>query len=160
MLSASESRVPFADLPPSIVERFDRIWHEEQRSLAEESTDGSYEVVAGQSAQHPGRAASGGHHCGRVGAQRSDAGLNGASNRRHRGRSGTACSAVTVAGGSWHPWYVDGSLVACEDPTMTRLLHPRYWGNHLLVVVRSPRSASGVWQYDAWQARRAAEAGT
>ena len=47
VLSASESRVPFADLTPSIVERFDRIWHEEQRSLAEESTDGSYEVVAG-----------------------------------------------------------------------------------------------------------------
>lgn len=47
VLSASESRVPFADLPPSIVERFDRIWHEEQRSLAEESTEGSYEVVAG-----------------------------------------------------------------------------------------------------------------
>jgi pimeloyl-ACP methyl ester carboxylesterase len=47
VLSASDSRVPFADLPPSIVERFDRIWHEEQQALAEESTDGSYEVVAG-----------------------------------------------------------------------------------------------------------------
>jgi len=42
-----QARVPFAALPPGIVERFDRIWHEEQRSLAEESTEGSYEVVAG-----------------------------------------------------------------------------------------------------------------
>jgi hypothetical protein len=47
VLSASDSRVPFADLPPSIVERFDRIWHEEQQTLVGESTDGSYEVVAG-----------------------------------------------------------------------------------------------------------------
>jgi pimeloyl-ACP methyl ester carboxylesterase len=46
VLSASDSRIPFADLPARIVERFDRIWHEEQRSLVKESTEGSYEVVA------------------------------------------------------------------------------------------------------------------
>ena len=46
VLSASDSRIPFADLPATIAERFDRIWHEEQRSLAKESTEGSYEVVA------------------------------------------------------------------------------------------------------------------
>jgi pimeloyl-ACP methyl ester carboxylesterase len=47
VLSASESRAPFNDLPRRIIERWDRIWHEEQRSLAAESSDGTYEVVAG-----------------------------------------------------------------------------------------------------------------
>ena len=130
-----------------------------QRSLAEESTDGSYEVVAGSRHNIQVEQPQAVIDCGRVGAQRSDAGLNGASNRRHRGRSGTACSAVTVAGGSWHPWYVDGSLLACEDPTMTRLLHPRYWGYHLVVVVALVAAGLlGLWQYHGWQERRAAEA--
>jgi cytochrome oxidase assembly protein ShyY1 len=41
-------------------------------------------------------------------------------------------------------------------PTM---LAPRYWGVHLLAVVLTAVAVGlGVWQYDAWQARRAAEA--
>jgi surfeit locus 1 family protein len=64
-----------------------------------------------------------------------------------------------VAGGSWRPWYVDGSLVACEDPTMRRLLHPRYWGYHLVVVVALVAAGLlGLWQYHGWQERRTAEA--
>ncbi len=45
VLSASESRGPFSDLPPRIIERFDRVWHAEQQSLVRESTNGSLEVV-------------------------------------------------------------------------------------------------------------------
>ena len=43
-----------------------------------------------------------------------------------------------------------------DVPTM---LAPRYWGVHLLAVVLTAAAVGlGVWQYDAWQARRAAEA--
>jgi pimeloyl-ACP methyl ester carboxylesterase len=45
VLSASDSDVPFSDLPPRIVERFHSIWVEEQRALAEESTNGTFLVV-------------------------------------------------------------------------------------------------------------------
>ncbi|WP_344149192.1 SURF1 family protein [Nocardioides koreensis] len=39
------------------------------------------------------------------------------------------------------------------------MLAPRYWGVHLLAVVLTAAAVGlGVWQYDAWQARRAAEA--
>jgi cytochrome oxidase assembly protein ShyY1 len=39
------------------------------------------------------------------------------------------------------------------------LLAPRYWGLHLLALVLTATAVGlGVWQYDAWQARRAAEA--
>jgi len=39
------------------------------------------------------------------------------------------------------------------------LLAPRYWGMHLLALVLTAAAVGlGVWQYDAWQARRAAEA--
>lgn len=40
-----------------------------------------------------------------------------------------------------------------------RLLHPRWWGVHLLAVVLVAAAAwLGSWQYDAWQTRRVAEA--
>lgn len=40
-----------------------------------------------------------------------------------------------------------------------RLLHPRWWGVHLLAVVLVAAAGwLGSWQYDAWQTRRAAEA--
>ena len=43
-----------------------------------------------------------------------------------------------------------------DVPTM---LAPRYWGVHLLAVALTAAAVGlGVWQYDAWQARRAAEA--
>lgn len=39
------------------------------------------------------------------------------------------------------------------------LLAPRYWGLHLLALVLTAAAVGlGVWQYDAWQARRVAEA--
>jgi cytochrome oxidase assembly protein ShyY1 len=39
------------------------------------------------------------------------------------------------------------------------LLAPRYWGAHLLALVLTAAAVGlGVWQYDAWQERRAAEA--
>jgi cytochrome oxidase assembly protein ShyY1 len=39
------------------------------------------------------------------------------------------------------------------------LLAPRYWGAHLLALVLTAAAVGlGVWQLDAWQARRAAEA--
>ncbi len=42
---------------------------------------------------------------------------------------------------------------------MPRLLAPRYWGAHLLAVVLVAIAVGlGVWQYDAWQAHRTAEA--
>ncbi|MEO5651490.1 MAG: SURF1 family protein [Marmoricola sp.] len=42
---------------------------------------------------------------------------------------------------------------------MPLLLAPRYWGAHLLMVLAVVAAvALGVWQYDAWGARRAAEA--
>ena len=42
---------------------------------------------------------------------------------------------------------------------MPALLAPRYWGLHLLALVLTLAAVGlGVWQYDAWQARRAAEA--
>lgn len=42
---------------------------------------------------------------------------------------------------------------------MPTLLAPRYWGMHLLALVLTAAAVGlGVWQYDAWQARRAAEA--
>ncbi|MFC4785866.1 SURF1 family protein [Nocardioides sp. MAHUQ-72] len=42
---------------------------------------------------------------------------------------------------------------------MPTLLAPRYWGAHLLALVLTAAAVGlGVWQYDAWQARRAAEA--
>ncbi len=45
VLSASRSRGPFSDLPPRIIERFDRVWHDEQQSLVQESANGTLEVV-------------------------------------------------------------------------------------------------------------------
>ena len=42
---------------------------------------------------------------------------------------------------------------------MRPLLSPRFWGVHLLALVCVVAAgALGLWQYDAWQARRAAEA--
>ena len=42
---------------------------------------------------------------------------------------------------------------------MTRLLHPRYWGYHLVVVVALVAAGLlGLWQYHGWQERRTAEA--
>ena len=42
---------------------------------------------------------------------------------------------------------------------MPALLAPRYWANHLLLVVLLVAAAwLGLWQYDGWQARRDAEA--
>ena len=42
---------------------------------------------------------------------------------------------------------------------MPALLAPRYWGMHLLALVLTAAAIGlGVWQYDAWQSRRAAEA--
>ncbi len=42
---------------------------------------------------------------------------------------------------------------------MPTLLHPRYWGAHLLMLVAVAAAvALGFWQLDAWQAGRAAEA--
>ncbi len=42
---------------------------------------------------------------------------------------------------------------------MPRPLQPRYWGFHLLALVLAGVAvALGVWQYDAWQTRRGAEA--
>ena len=39
------------------------------------------------------------------------------------------------------------------------MLAPRYWGVHLLALVLTAAAVGlGVWQYDAWQSRRAAEA--
>ena len=41
---------------------------------------------------------------------------------------------------------------------MTRLLHPRYWGYHLVVVVALVAAGLlGPWQYHGWQERRTAE---
>jgi pimeloyl-ACP methyl ester carboxylesterase len=45
VLSASDSDVPFSDLPPTIVKRFHAIWLEEQHALAEESTNSTLLVV-------------------------------------------------------------------------------------------------------------------
>lgn len=45
VLSASDSDVPFSDLPPRIVKQFHTIWLEEQRALAEESTNSTFLVV-------------------------------------------------------------------------------------------------------------------
>jgi pimeloyl-ACP methyl ester carboxylesterase len=45
VLGASERDIPFQDLPPRIVRKFDRIWLEEQQRLAEESDHGSFEIV-------------------------------------------------------------------------------------------------------------------
>jgi len=45
VLSASDSDVPFNDLPPRIVKQFHTIWLEEQRALAEESTNSTFLVV-------------------------------------------------------------------------------------------------------------------
>ena len=42
---------------------------------------------------------------------------------------------------------------------MPRLLSPRYWGAHVLALVLvGTAGLLGWWQYDAWQARRSAEA--
>ena len=42
---------------------------------------------------------------------------------------------------------------------MSRLLHPRYWGYHLVVVVALVAAGLlGLWQYHGWQERRTAEA--
>ncbi len=42
---------------------------------------------------------------------------------------------------------------------MPALLAPRYWANHLLLVVLLVAAGwLGLWQYDGWQARREAEA--
>ena len=42
---------------------------------------------------------------------------------------------------------------------MTRLLHPRYWGYHLVVAVALVAAGLlGLWQYHGWQERRDAEA--
>ena len=42
---------------------------------------------------------------------------------------------------------------------MPTLLAPRYWAMHLLALVLIAAAVGlGVWQYDAWQSRRAAEA--
>ncbi len=42
---------------------------------------------------------------------------------------------------------------------MPTLLAPRYWAMHLLALVLTAAAVGlGVWQYDAWQSRRAAEA--
>ena len=41
----------------------------------------------------------------------------------------------------------------------SRAVQPRYWGFHLLALVLAGTAvALGLWQYDAWQARREAEA--
>lgn len=43
--------------------------------------------------------------------------------------------------------------------TPSQLLHPRFWGQHLLgVVAVGIAIAMGVWQFNAWQDRREAEA--
>lgn len=43
--------------------------------------------------------------------------------------------------------------------TPSQLLHPRYWGQHLLgIVAVSIAVGMGMWQLNAWQERRAAEA--
>lgn len=47
VLSAAESDAPFSDLPPAVAQLFQTIWLEEQRSLVEESTHGSFQVVQG-----------------------------------------------------------------------------------------------------------------
>lgn len=42
---------------------------------------------------------------------------------------------------------------------MSELLRPRFWGAHLLALVLLGAAVwLGLWQYDAWSARRAAEA--
>jgi cytochrome oxidase assembly protein ShyY1 len=42
---------------------------------------------------------------------------------------------------------------------MRRLLHPRYWGYHVVVVVALVAAGLlGLWQYHGWQERRTAEA--
>jgi len=42
---------------------------------------------------------------------------------------------------------------------LSRAVHPRYWGFHLLALVLTGVAvALGLWQYDAWQTRREAEA--
>lgn len=44
-------------------------------------------------------------------------------------------------------------------PTPSQLLHPRYWGQHLLgVAAVSVAVGMGMWQLNAWQERREAEA--
>ena len=45
VLSASDSDGPFSDLPRRLVKQFHTIWLEEQRALAEESTNGTVLVV-------------------------------------------------------------------------------------------------------------------
>lgn len=42
MLSASGTNAAWSDLPPKLRQRFDRIWLEEQRALAEDSTSGTF----------------------------------------------------------------------------------------------------------------------
>jgi pimeloyl-ACP methyl ester carboxylesterase len=46
LLSASNTKAAWSDLPPDIRRRFDRIFLEEQRSLVAESTAGSFEAVS------------------------------------------------------------------------------------------------------------------
>ncbi len=46
VLGAAETHQLWGDLPPKLAEAFDGIWSQEQKALAEESTNGTFEAVA------------------------------------------------------------------------------------------------------------------